>query len=323
MKKGAEMDRKRLYREMLRIRRVEEAVADRYAKQQMRCPIHLSIGQEAVPVAISALLGPEDRAYSSHRCHAHYLAKGGDLNAMIAELHGRVTGCAKGKGGSMHLVDVSHGMMGSSALVAGSVPLAVGSALKFRLAGEPRVSVAYLGDGGTEEGVFYECLNFAQLKKLPVLFVVENNHYATYSHQRARQASLAIAKRGQPFGMATTECDGYDLDAVWTVSVDAVTRARSGVGPTLLEFSTYRWRDHVGPATDWAVGYRTEAEGQSWIDRCPLATAEKELLSSGEMSIAERDGIEAELASDIDRAFEHALSSPVPPPEEMMRDIYA
>lgn len=317
------VDRKALYREMLRIRRVEEAVADRYGQQQMRCPVHLSIGQEAVPVCLSAHLTPADRVYSSHRCHAHYLAKGGDLNAMIAELHGRVTGCAKGKGGSMHLVDVKQGMMGSSALVAGSVPLAVGSALKFKLACEDSLSVAYLGDGGAEEGIFFECLNFASLKKLPVLFVVENNQYATYSHQSARQPVTAIFRRGEPFGMATSFADGYDLDAVLGAVNVAVKRAREGEGPTLLEFSTCRWRDHVGPGHDWDVGYRTKQEVEDFVSRCPLRWLEASLVESGELAETERDAIEAAIRSEIDAAFEHALSSPLPAPEELNRDIYA
>ena len=164
-----------LFREMLRIRMVEEAIADRYAAWEMRCPVHLSIGQEAIAVGVSAALRPDDMVISNHRSHAHYLAKGGDLRRMLAELHGRETGCARGRGGSMHLIDRSVGMIGALPIVAGSIPIGVGVALASRRAGHDRAVVIYVGDAAIEEGVFHESANFASLEKLPVLFVCENN----------------------------------------------------------------------------------------------------------------------------------------------------
>ncbi len=312
-----------IYRRMLTIRKVEEAVADNYSKQQMRCPIHLSIGQEAVPAVLSAMMTHQDRVYSSHRCHAHYLAKGGNIEKMIAELHGKATGCAKGKGGSMHLVDASVGMMGSSALVAGSIPLAVGSALAIQRAGKKDLSVAYFGDGGSEEGIFYECLNFAALKKLPVIFACENNLYATYSHQSARQSVTDISKRGAGFGVPSERVDGYDLKAVIDSCTTAVERARSGQGPTLLEFMTCRWRDHVGPDHDYAVGYRTEKEVAEWMDRCPLKLLEAELLKSGELTSADKLQTENLIKTEIETAFHRASQSPQPFTPETFDDIYA
>src|SRR3989338_8942754 len=173
--------------QMLRIRMIEESLAENYSKQKMRTPVHLSIGQEAVAVASGAVLQKTDYAVSTHRGHAHYLAKGGNLNAMIAEIHGKVTGCCRGRGGSMHLIDQSVGFMGSTAIVGNTIPIGVGLGLSIQLSGDDRISCIYLGDGAVEEGVFYESLNFAVLKKLPVLFVCENNSYSVYTPFHKRQ----------------------------------------------------------------------------------------------------------------------------------------
>jgi pyruvate dehydrogenase E1 component alpha subunit len=311
------------YLRMLRIRRVEEAIAAAYPEGKMRCPVHLSIGQEAPAVGICAHLDPSDRVYSTHRCHAHYLAKGGNLSRMLAELHGRATGCARGKGGSMHLVDVEQGMMGSSALVAGSIPLAVGSALAFRMADEPRVAVAFLGDGASEEGIFYESMAFAALRRLPVIFACENNFYATYSHQSARQPTPYIAQRGSAFGIPGREVDGNDVEAVSLAAEEAIFRARRGNGPTLLELRTYRWKDHVGPGNDTHLGFRSEDEVEAGIGRCPLARAERRLQRQGWLSDEEREVAEAGIRREIAEAFAFALESEFPDAQEIYRDVYA
>jgi TPP-dependent pyruvate/acetoin dehydrogenase alpha subunit len=308
-----------LYQRMLTIRRVEEAIADAYPKQEMKCPIHLSIGQEAVPVGICAHLTREDRVWSTHRCHAHYLAKGGSLPKMIAELYGRATGCCQGKGGSMHLVDYEQGMMGSSALVGGTIPLAVGSGLKFSLAKKAHVSVAFFGDGATEEGPFYESMNFASLKKLPVIFAVENNNYATYSPQKARQANTSIAKRGEAFNIPSALVDGNDVLAVYKIAAEATERARAGKGPTLIEFTTYRFRDHVGPNYDVEVGYRTQTEVDEWMVKCPISRLEKDL----NLKESEKTQIEKNIQQSIEDAFAFAKQSPPPEPSEIFTHIYA
>lgn len=308
---------------MLKIRRVEEAIADAYSGQQMKCPVHLSIGQEAVPVAICDQLSVQDKVYSTHRCHAHYLAKNGSIPAMIAELHGKVTGCCKGKGGSMHLVDVDQGMMGSSALVGGTIPMATGTALSIQLSGRKHVSVAFFGDGATEEGIFYESLNFAALKKLPVIFACENNLYATYSHQRARQASLEIHKRAEPFGMANAQVDGNDVEASYAAAKVAIDRARNGEGPTLIEFKTYRWRDHVGPSYDYNVGYRTKEEVDEWMTKCPITKLEKQMKDAKVVTQADLDNMEQDLKAEIVEAFNLAKAAPFPETSEIFTDIYA
>lgn len=303
--------------QILRIRRVEEAIAENYSRREMRCPVHLSIGQEVPPVALCSQLNEKDHLYSNHRCHAHYLAKGGDLNAMIAELHGKRTGCCEGKGGSMHLVWPEAGMMGASALVGGTIPLGVGSALAFKMAGEPRVAVSFFGDGASEEGVFFESMNFAQLKRLPMIFVCENNRYATYSHQRARQAHLDITRRAAAFGMKAMRVDGSHLETSVAAAEAAVTRARRGEGPTLIEFATYRWRDHVGPAEDTNIGYRTQEELDEWKARCPLNRL-PEIFSPEELAT-----LEESLKNEIERAFAFARSSSQPLPRDVTKDVYA
>jgi acetoin:2,6-dichlorophenolindophenol oxidoreductase subunit alpha len=312
-----------LFERMLRIRRVEEAIADEYGKQEMRCPVHLSIGQEAVPVGLCAHLTDLDRVYSTHRCHAHYLAKDGSIPKMIAELYGRATGCNKGKGGSMHLIDVERGMMGGSALVGGSIPLAVGAALAKKMAGQREVSIAFFGDGGSEEGIFYESMNFAALHKLPVIFAVENNLYATYSHQNARQATPDIFRRGESFGIPGSQVDGNDVLAIYKAAKVAVTRARSGEGPTLFEFMTYRVRDHVGPASDVSVGYRTQEEVDKWLARCPVNRLKKHILDQGHAKADQLEVIETKISDEIKEAFAFAKASPYPSISEVHSEVYA
>lgn len=311
-----------LYKVMLRIRRVEEVIADEYAQQEMRCPTHLSIGQEAAAAGICAALRTDDSIFSTHRCHAHYIAKGGDIHRMIAELYGKVTGCAGGKGGSMHLADESAGMIGTSAIVGASIPLAVGAALAFKMQGSDRVAVAFLGDAGPEQGVFHESLNFAALHQLPVIFFCENNLYATQSPFYKRQAKDNIYQRGTIYGIPGQCLDGNDVLEVYRVSRAAVERARRGQGPTLLECRTYRWREHVGPNYDWDMGYRTREEVEEWMAKCPVDRWKKWLLDSGMVREEElqviADGIEAE----IEDAFTRSKEDPFPEPDELYTNLY-
>ncbi len=313
----------KLYFEMLRIRRIEEAIAREYPKQEMRCPIHLSIGQEAPSVAVSSLLTTEDHIFSTHRCHAHYLSKGGSLERMLAELFGKGTGCNGGKGGSMHLVDPEVGMMGASALVGGTIPIGVGSALAFKKAGIKNIAVVYLGDGATEEGVFYESLNFAALHKLPVLFLVENNTYATYSPQSARQATSEIYKRGEPFQIPGIRVAGNSVQEIYLAAKKLITRMRSGEGPAILECLTYRFRDHVGPGSDIAVGYRTQEELNTWQEKCPLLTLKAELARSNSINEEMDSDYEQAIRFELERAFEFARSSHNPKPSEVKKYTYA
>lgn len=316
--------RLRLYRDMLFIRRVEETIAARYADQQMRCPVHLSIGQEAVAVGTCAALARADTLMSTHRAHAHYLAKGGSLHKMIAELYGRATGCSGGRGGSMHLVDLDANMLGSTPIVGSSLPVAVGVAFASYMEGRRDVTAVFFGEGTTEEGVFAEAINFAALKKLPVLFVCENNLYSVYSPMDVRQPPerdrVAIAAA---HGIWGTHGDGNRVEEVYRLAGQAVTRIREGMGPAFLEFATYRWREHCGPNFDNHIGYRTEEEYLTWKQRCPIENYGKALLSEGVLGDKDRARIENEIASEIEASFKFALESPVPQPDALFKKLYA
>jgi TPP-dependent pyruvate/acetoin dehydrogenase alpha subunit len=315
---------RKLFLEMLRIRRVEERIADLYPRQEMRCPIHLSIGQEATPVGVSTALAPEDYVLSSHRSHAHYLARGGSLKAMLAELYGKATGCARGNGGSMHLVDLSVGFLGATAIVASTIPIAVGAALGSVMRGERRVTVAYLGEGATEEGVFHESINFASLRRLPVVFVCENNLYSVYSPMSARQPAVReVFEQARGHGVEAYQGDGNDLEEVLSLARRAVEKARGGGGPTFLELATYRWREHCGPAYDNHLGYRAEAEFESWKERCPLARLEARLLTEGHCGREELARAAASIEEEIDQAVRFAEESPFPERETLVDHVYA
>ena len=252
------MNKADLFYKMLRIRMIEEAIADRYSEQKMRCPTHLSIGQEAIAIGVSEALDNNDIIMSNHRAHAHYLAKGGDLKAMIAEIHGKKTGCSLGRGGSMHLVDQSVGMMGSTPIVANSIPVATGLAFTSLLQGDKKVTVSYFGEGATEEGVFGECLNFAALKNLPMLYVCEDNLYSVYSPIDVRQPKTRnLCKIAEAHGMFAKEGDGNNVEESYSIAKEAIASIRSGNGPAFIKLDTYRYREHCGPNYDTDLGYRT------------------------------------------------------------------
>jgi pyruvate dehydrogenase E1 component alpha subunit len=313
----------KLLREMLHIRLVEETIAARYGEQEMRCPVHLSIGQEGIAVGVCQALREGDRVFSTHRCHAHYLAKGGDLRSMLSEIYGKSTGCIGGRGGSMHLTDPGKGMMSSVPIVGSSIPLAVGSALADKIDGVDRVSIAFIGDASVEEGVFHESANFASLNRLPVLFVCENNLYSVYTPLHQRQPRRPIADVAKAHAMHASSADGNDVQAVYRLTRTAAQQARSGNGPTFLQLDTYRWREHCGPNYDNQLGYRTESEYLEWKRRDPLERLKGELLSAGELDEQTYTAMQAELQHSIDAAFEFAQSAPLPEPSEASAFVYA
>ena len=315
---------KRLYHDMLRIRMVEEKIAELYPEQQMRCPVHLSIGQEAVAVGVCAALKPEDYALSAHRSHAHYLAKGGDLKAMLGELYGRVTGCCKGKGGSMHLIDRSVGFLGAVPIVGSTIPISVGVAFGTVMRKERRVTTVFFGDGATEEGVFHEALNFAVLKRLPVVFVCENNFFSVYSSLAVRQPpTREIFDLARGHGLESHQEDGNNVEAVYGLTKTAVEKARGRGGPTFLEFKTYRWREHCGPSYDNHVGYRSEQEFEEWKARCPIARLKNQLLQWGYVTQRELNELDATLVAEIEEAVAFAKSSPFPEAQLLQEHLYA
>lgn len=261
----------KLFESMLRIRLVEESIANKYSEQKMRCPTHLSIGQEAIAVGVCANLTSQDQVLSTHRAHAHYLAKGGCLNSMMAEIYGKASGCSKGMGGSMHLIDTSVGFMGSTAIVGNTIPVAVGLALEKKLTRKKSIACVFFGDGGTEEGAFYESVNFAIIHSLPILFICENNLYSVYSGLEVRQpVDRKIYKMVRAMGISAQHGNGNDVEEVTRKVKHAKTMILKSGGPQFLEFDTYRWREHCGPNFDNNIGYREESEFLKWKKKDPL-----------------------------------------------------
>jgi pyruvate dehydrogenase E1 component alpha subunit len=312
-----------LYRLMLRIRLVEEALAERYQEQEMRCPVHLCVGQEAISAGVCLALKTTDTVYSNHRAHGHYLAKGGDLKSFIAELYGRATGCVGGYGGSMHLMDKRVGFMGCTPIVGSTVPLAVGSAWAHRLKKNGNVAVAFFGDGCFEEGVTHESLNFAALKKLPVLFVCENNQFSVYTPLKERQPDRPIHAVARAHGWKSWSGDGNDAVAVFEMAAQAAASAREGRGPQFLELFTYRWLEHCGPNNDDHLSYRSAEEFRRWKERCPVAFLEKKLVEEKTLNDKKVRDLKSELHREIEAAFEFARSSPAPDPKNLRQKVYA
>lgn len=314
---------RRLLQEMIRIRTVEQTIADLYPDGEMRTPTHFSIGQEGVAVGVCAALRRDDVVYSGHRCHAQYLAKGGDLLGMVAELHGRKAGCARGRGGSVHLNDPAVGVVASSAILGQTMATAVGSALAFKMDGLDRVAVTFFGDGTVEEGIFHESLNFAVVKRLPVLFVCENNGYSTHTRLEVRQpVGVPIHVRAGSYGMPSARVDGNDVFAVFAAARDAVEGLRRGGGPSFLECMTYRWREHVGPLWDYDKGYRTKAEVDDWIGRCPIKRATERLVAEGLYSMEEVERLGRDYRDEVNRAVATAKASPFPAIEDLTVGTY-
>ena len=311
--------------QMLRIRHIELEIARRYPEGKMRCPTHLSVGQEAVAAAVGLALAKEDLAVSGHRSHAHYLGKGGNLKALLAELYGKVDGCARGKGGSMHLIDESAGFMGSTAIVAGTVPIGVGLALGMKLKGTQQISCVFHGDAVVEAGVFFESVNFAVVKQLPVLFICENNLYSVYSPLHVRQPpKRSISQMVAGMGIPTaTSADGNDAEQVYALTHKAINAIRSGGGPQFLEFSTYRWLEHCGPNYDNDLGYRSEEEFLTWKEREPIARHETRMRKEDWIHDAAIASMTSIIETEVNAAFEFAESSPFPPITSAFEDLYS
>ena len=304
------------YRSLYRIRRVEERIARIYPSDKIQSPVHLSIGQEAISVAVCEALEPSDVVFGTYRCHALYLAKGGDLPRMIAELYGKATGVAKGKAGSMHLIDTAASVMGASAVVATSIPQAVGYAMALKMRREPQVVAVFFGDGAVEEGVFHESLNFAALKRLPILFVCENNEFAIHSRRAARQAG-EITGYARAHGITAERFADMDLWRLYARACCVVEELREGrCGPVLFECCCYRWMEHVGPCEDFAAGYRARDEVETWLRTDPLRSVGERLESH------QRVQIERKVEEEIAAAFEFAEQSPLPDPRELYADLY-
>jgi acetoin:2,6-dichlorophenolindophenol oxidoreductase subunit alpha len=310
-----------LFRSMMRIRIAEETIAELVERNEIRCPTHLCIGQEAVAAGVGGALRRDDYVFGGHRSHGHYLAKGGDLRAFMAELFGKITGCSRGRGGSMHLFAEDVGILGTVPLVAATIPIAVGSALASKLRNDSRVSVAFFGDGATEEGHFHEAVNLAGLHRLPVIFVCENNLYASHLHISERRLKDNIFEAARAHGIPGRRLDGNDVGVVYRAAVKAIQYARDGRGPTLLECRTYRWRGHVGPAMDIDVGLKRKDELQDWLPKDPLKRARADLLARGVTEAALLE-IENEAHAEIEDAVRFGRDSAYPSADDLLEHVF-
>ncbi len=310
----------RLLAAMKRIRMVEEAIVDVYPAGVIRTPTHLSIGQEGVAVGVCDGLTVDDQLFSSHRCHAHYLAKGGDLKKFVAELYGREGGCSRGRGGSVHLVDTAVGMMGSSAILGGIIAVAMGAAYVFKYDGSGRISVVFHGDAVMEEGIIWECFSVALRLNLPILFVCENNQYSTNIHISRRQPDLPIVDRVKGVGIMAHAVDGNVVLEVQAVAQEMVASCRSGDGPGFIEAHTYRIREHVGPLFDHDRGFRPGEEVRQWQERCPIKHLEEHLIREGLLDQCAIDRMTREITAEIAHAFEFAEKSPWPAPDSILEN---
>jgi len=315
-----QLDLERLYRVALRIRQVELKIAETYPEGKMRCPVHLSIGQEIPSAIFEQVKLPGDTVVSTHRAHAHYLASGGDLSRMIAEIFGKVTGCSRGMGGSMHLIDREKGFLGSSAIVGNSIPVGVGVGYAKKLSEDGGVSFIFLGDAAAEEGAFYESANFSAIHKLPVVFILENNLYSVYTNLGPRQPSdRSLSYLADAIGLESAKAKDTNFSDAFLKLQKLTEHARNRLGPSFLEISTYRKLEHCGPNDDDDLGYRPKSEIQKLKDLDLVHF----LGQSTVMSLEERNHTLKVINKEIDSAFEFAASSPFPTFSEISNGVYA
>jgi len=311
-----------LYATMLRIRMLEEKVVEMLFSDEIKCPVHLYIGEEAIATGVCASLQKEDYAFGTYRSHGFYLAKGGNMDSLMSELLCKETGCSRGKGGSMHVVAPEIGILGTTAIVGGIIPLAVGTAMATKMRKEDRVVVCFFGDGATDEGVFYESINFASLNKLPIIFICENNHYSTHLPLRMRQPADNIYQRVKGFKIPAVRIDGNDVIKVYQTANQAAKHVRGNKGPFFMECNTYRWRSHVGPWEDIDVGFRTREEVEEWIKKCPIKKLEKKLLEKNVLNVKEKTQLSDQINKEIIEAYDFAKQSPYPTKGEIEKDVY-
>jgi 2-oxoisovalerate dehydrogenase E1 component len=309
-----------LYQAMQRIRRFEERVSEQFAAGKIPGFVHLCIGQEGVAVGACAGLHPDDYITSTHRGHGHLIAKGGELGRMMAELYGKETGYCRGRGGSMHIVDVGLGILGANGIVGAGTQIAAGAGLSSKVRSSGQVVVCFFGDDASTEGMFHESMNLAALWDLPVIFMCENNLYGQFTPYQKHTRVPDVADKARAYGVRSLIVDGNDVLAVRAATDEAAKRARSGEGPTLIECKTYRWRGHYEGDV---YGYRTEAEVEEWKEKCPIAGFRSRLIAQGVASQEEFDGIDQEVDAAVAAAIEFAESSPDPDPSTATENVYS
>lgn len=312
-----------MYSTMLKIRMTEEKLIELHPEQMMKTPFHLYIGQEGVATGVCAALEKKDVVFSTHRSHGHYIAKGGNLKTFMAEMYNKISGCCKGKGGSMHLIDTRVGHMGSSSLVGGTIPIAVGAALGFKMQNNSNVSVSFFGDGASDEGVLYESLNFAALHKLPVLFVCENNQLSVNSRRCDRRAVDNLPEKAKTFGVEAMAVNGNNVFEVYHSAKKMCIRAKQGLGPSLLECDTFRHKGHIGIEDDIGTGMRSKEELASWKEMCPLKGLERYILKGNILTEQDMRNIKQKVQNEIDEAVEFGRMSDLPCKDELLKDVFA
>lgn len=311
-----------LLKRMLTIRYTEQRIAQRVSEKVIHTPCHLYIGEEASAVGVCNALKKTDYVFSTHRSHGHFLAKGGDIKELFAEIYCKETGCSGGRGGSMHLCDPSIGLLGSSSIVAGGLGIGLGPAFKSVIMGEDNVSIIFHGDCVPEEGIWSESLNFAAIKKLPVIFVCENNLYAASAPLEDRRKNDNIEEVAKAIGMDVEVVDGNDVFAVYAAAKRAVEKARNGDGPQFIETRTYRWLGHVGNRDDIDVGLRSLEELNYWKKRCPIANLEEKLLNNKIITNDEIDSMHQEVQDLVNEAENYAINSKKPDPSTLLNNVY-
>ena len=310
-----------LYTRMLSIRCFEERVAHEFLAGRIPGVVHSYIGQEAIATGVCAHLTDADRIVSNHRGHGHCIAKGADMNRMMAEIYGKKTGYCKGKGGSMHIADFSIGMLGADGIVGAGLPIASGAAMAAQLEGKGNVAAVFFGDGACQEGEFHEALNLASIWKLPLLFVCENNFYGVNTHQEYALGAKQITRMPEAYHIPNQVVDGNDVMAVYQAAQEAVTAMRKGSGPRFLECRTYRWHKHY--ISNFLRDLRPTEELEAWKRRCPVATFEAELLRCGTLTKEARKAIEDRVLARVEEAVRYALNSPYPQPQDVLEDVYS
>ena len=313
----------RAYKRMLLIRKLEEAISKKYHDGNMRCPVHLSVGQEACAVGICEVLSEEDKVILSHRSHAGYVARGGNLKKMLMEILGKQGGCCDGRGGSMHLFDDTVGVIASVPIVGSGIPLATGVGFSLKYRSSKAIAVAFFGDAAVEEGAYYEALNFAQLKRLPILFACENNEYSVYTHLEERQSGDELTKVAAALNIPTKRCDGNDFNKVKKCASELIDHVRSGNGPAFIQMDTYRWLEHCGPNNDDHLNYRNKDKVDHWLKHCPIKLLRERLLSADILTEETERKLISNIESEIYQAFLAAENAPFPEYSGIGSHVYA
>lgn len=308
--------------EMILIRCAEDKIAEGVASRDIVCPCHLAVGQEAVAVGFARHVKQGDKVFGAHRSHAHFLSLGGDLHQLFAEVQGKETGCSKGMGGSMHLIDIKHQLFGTVPIVAATIPIATGAALASKLDRGSSVAVSFFGDGATEEGAFHESLNFASVMRLPIIYVCENNLFSSHLHISLRQPRNSIARYAEAHAISWDRLDGNDVVALYRSAARAFEAARNGRGPYLIEAVTYRWRGHVGHREDMDVGVKRKENLALWKKRDPIRRLADALVMRFAVTGDQVDDIWRQARARVDALWSTVQSDPMPDPQALLDRVY-